>query len=409
MSRIIRVLPGFTSLPGRDTVEKLLCTEGENVILLLMEDFHRPVFLYASLKALHANCTIPGGGDEAVSLMTTSRGFHQHFCRHHCSTARAWFGLQCMPSSCVQSGVEKGFKVSDPSAIVRDLLWEAGRRDKLWFRAADVFKFQYTSKQLQVLDGISRSCVVDGVAGFGKTEVMLGLVSHLIHHEQHPLVFITSETNAMAYKLHTQVEQFCEPGAALLLSVEDTGFGLEDHGNAFLQQLVDNFFDVELPLIRLLDHLIHIFLGILRRLRRATSPPETVIRSVMGLLLHCLAERHLTLHVQFYSRIRDYQREQIDQVCVVTTTAQNLLKIIGNSSSWSPYFSNERLRCLVSDELQFRGAEEAGVMIGAFDAFFSVSAINCKVRGMNSRVERMICHSFVRRAHESSRCCGTAA
>ena len=234
--------------------------------------------------------------------------------------------------------------------MIKDLCGAPGTRRGMWTEIANQFQFGFTQNQLNVLNGFHQNTILDMMAGCGKTKLLLAVLYRLYNHADKPLIFWATATNALAYDNYNTVCTFVEPKECLLLSIQDTGSTLHDHGQAFLDHLVDDFFAKELPQLQALDHVLHLLKDLLVQARKMPEIRKLEIKELLHVMTFLLAERHLLLHTEFYAQVKEYQTKATKKVRVIITTVDNLVNFFSNESSWSKYFKKERTRFGLLDD-----------------------------------------------------------
>ena len=87
-----------------------------------------------------------------------------------------------------------------------------------------------------------------------------------------------------------------------------------------------------------------------------------------------IATSNIDLHL--YSAVNKAEAEVLSSVKVIVGTTENMRKINGHLSSWSPCFEEDRTNAVFQDELELEGKEEVGSNVCHADVYVGVGDKN---------------------------------
>ena len=155
--------------------------------------------------------------------------------------------------------------------------------------------------------------------------MLFALAAALSTHPLKPLTFYSTETNDMAKDAHDVLCQVIPPEKILFLATADVDNNILSYGEMFLEKLASEFVTREIPLLDIIDHVLGF---VHKEMNRAQLEQNLgADTAAVALAVHLLGLRHHILFLEYYQKVKKFQEQRIQELCLVVTTGTTLLKL----------------------------------------------------------------------------------
>ena len=204
------------------------------------------------------------------------------------------------------------------------------------------------------------------IAGGGKTNMLLVLLSWLLRPKADNFVVIAAPTNSIVKDLYERIIKHVDSTGILRLAVEHDGQHFQDLGENFLQNIINDITTEEVRILNMLDRIIDLVYetkvqnGIVKGDEKYNILCERFI-------CHILAARHIYNDAHVYATDLARQQDACASLKAVVTTTSNLLKMNAQVSMWSDMMPSGRPMALIIDEVEGEGSEAMAGLLAPFD------------------------------------------